>query len=224
LPCPSCRGCLTNKRSLLGEKLVRKLPKICCKFEGCTFERTALELVIQHEEMSCLHRLIPCAYCDHGIALNTYIDHMKTIHSTNTVKFAGFNKTMELNMKISNTPWDELVIEVEKDIPTIPQADFMLHWIKADVSCFYFWISCAGPKNSVKEYNFTIQVYNKEMRKNGNPVWIFQGYRQCVPFDLSHDDMKARKHCLMLDKDLIEEAVKGKDEGYLRLRLTIHGP
>ena len=47
-PCPVCRGKLLDTRSLAVENMLEQLPKIKCKNEGCTYERSDSQLVKKH--------------------------------------------------------------------------------------------------------------------------------------------------------------------------------
>merc|ERR1712029_432756 len=219
-PCLLCGGRLTDKRCHLVEKIVQKLPKISCKFEGCTFQRTSQELILQHEQ-KCPLRPIACAYCDITTSLNAYIEHMTSNHSSNIIShtFPGFDIAIEIQVSTSFTVYGQMIIKVEND-SQLP--NFRFDWIdNFRVSSFFFWISCVGPNNAADEYKFTLQVYNGQAFKKGKIDFLFEGVRRCVPCDISHAEMKARKQCLMVDSTLIEEATKGNDD-CLSLRLMIH--
>ena len=49
-PCPVCKGKLIDARNWAVEKMLEKLPKTKCKYEGCTFSRSDTQLVKNHEE------------------------------------------------------------------------------------------------------------------------------------------------------------------------------
>ena len=53
--CPTCRGKLSDKRIIPLEKILEKLEKKKCKFDGCNFERNNPALVADHEE-NCSHK------------------------------------------------------------------------------------------------------------------------------------------------------------------------
>ena len=73
--CPVCRVPLADRRNLSQESLVEKLPgKITCKFQGCDFKRSNKEAVNKHEEESCEHRYVPCAYCHDEVGMKHIID------------------------------------------------------------------------------------------------------------------------------------------------------
>jgi len=176
--------------------------------------------VLQHEQ-NCPQRPIPCAFCDITTALHAYIDHMTSMHSTSIISymFPGFDTAIEVHLPTSFSVYGQMIIKVEND-SQLPH--FRFDWIDNFCgSSFFFWISCVGPNNTADKYKFTLQVYNGEAFKKGKIDFLFEGVRRCVPCDISHAEMKARKQCLMVDSTLIEEATKGNDD-CLSLRLMIH--
>ena len=62
-PCSVCRGRLTDTRNLAVENMLEQLPKIKCKYEGCTFQRSNGELVKRHEDEECRERPVRCEFC-----------------------------------------------------------------------------------------------------------------------------------------------------------------
>ena len=55
--CPVCRGELGNRRSLIAEKILCKLPLVSCKFVArCSFAKAEVAAVQRHEYI-CAHRL-----------------------------------------------------------------------------------------------------------------------------------------------------------------------
>jgi len=209
-PCPVCGGKLTDKRCHVVEKIVQKLPKVCCKFEGCTFQKTNEEFVLKHEQ-NCSRRLIPCPYCDIDTAINSCVEHYKSVHDSKVTKFrlgvAKRYQTMNLHK----------IIEIEDDSP---HPHFKMNSMCLEEGTFFFWISCIGPKNLSKAYKFTLQVSSRQASED-NKDFIFEGTRRCVPFDISNDEMKATKLCLMLGLDEIKEIAIGNDEAFFGIRLTI---
>ena len=63
--CPTCRGKLSDKRNIPLEKILEKLDKKKCKFDGCPFERNSSALVTEHEE-NCSHKTFKCRWSEHG--------------------------------------------------------------------------------------------------------------------------------------------------------------
>ena len=51
-PCPVCRGKLVDTRCLALENMLEQLPKIKCKYEGCTFGRSNDELLSEERGRS----------------------------------------------------------------------------------------------------------------------------------------------------------------------------
>ena len=68
-PCPVCRGKLLDTRSLAVENMLEQLPKIKCKNEGCTFERSDDQLVKRHED-ECRERPVKCEFCQETFAMS----------------------------------------------------------------------------------------------------------------------------------------------------------
>merc|ERR1719259_694263 len=54
-PCPECRGALTEARNVTFGRMLDKLPKNKCKFDGCQFKKAELAIVKKHE-VDCPYR------------------------------------------------------------------------------------------------------------------------------------------------------------------------
>ena len=78
-PCPVCRGKLLDVRNLAVESMLAKLPKIKCKYEGCTFERWDGELVKTHED-ECKEKPVKCEHCKKAVAMSKLYSHLETEH------------------------------------------------------------------------------------------------------------------------------------------------
>ena len=61
-PCPECRGALTEARNVTFERMLDKLPKNKCKFDGCQFKKAELDIVKKHE-VDCPYRLVTVFCC-----------------------------------------------------------------------------------------------------------------------------------------------------------------
>merc|ERR1712156_148480 len=77
--CPTCKVLLDNKKSLLAEQLIAKLP-MTCKFkeEGCRFVSSNIE-TSRHEKEECPKRLVKCIdqACGKSLTISDFVDHVK---------------------------------------------------------------------------------------------------------------------------------------------------
>ena len=78
-PCPVCRGKLVDTRCLAVENILEQLPKVKCKYEGCTFERSNGDLVKEHED-ECREKPVKCETCKEPIAMSKLVGHLETKH------------------------------------------------------------------------------------------------------------------------------------------------
>ena len=199
--CPVCRKAMKNRRSVTLESMLENVPKkVNCKFDGCDFKRSDGEAVKRHED-GCENRYVPCAFCDDKIGQKSLAAHIRANHHKTVVKCTspiysrknGLVKTQAV-----------LVSSVVSDTGQ----QFLLNWCTLDEVSKLFWISYSGPKDSAASFKYTLQVCSKENKK----VFLFEGTRRCVPCDLSHDEIRAKRWALVLDNDLIEDATRADNK------------
>jgi len=179
--CPVCKANLSNRRNLTSEKIVEKLPKVQCKLEGCSIKKSEGEAVKRHEE-NCEYRHIPCAHCDDKVPLKNIAEHVNVHNGNRTSTLRGFSTSM--NARISTTLVNgQIVYRVEAN----DQPRFLSNWqVSEDGITMYYWIAFVGPKESAKNFMYTLKVGEP----NGAGRYLFKGTRRCVPCDLSHAEMK----------------------------------
>jgi len=175
------------------EKMVEKLPKVQCKFEGCGFKKSDGEAVKKHEE-NCEYRHIPCAKCDVKVPLKNIADHVIN-HNDVGSSFREFSTTQNRWVTVQNS---QCVHRVEaNDHPT-----FLDNWqATEDGHALYYWIAFVGQKECAKNFMYTLKV-GKANKDGRHP---FEGTMRCVPCDLSHSDMQKSRCCLMLNRELLED-------------------
>ena len=79
-----------------------------------------------------------------------------------------------------------------------------------------FWISYIGAKDSARKYKYTMRVKASE----NSQKYHSEGTKWCVPCDLSPEEVKRKVCAIFLDKELVEEAMRGNNDK-LWLNLTI---
>jgi len=195
--CPVCKANLTNRRNLTSEKIVEKLPKVQCKYEGCDFKKSDGEALKKHEDNNCEYRHVPCARCDDKVPLKNIADHVINHNFTPGSNFTEFSTT-QIRWVTTNAQNLQSVFRVDaKDHPT-----FLDNWqASEDDNAVYYWISFVGAKESAQKFMYTLKVGEA----NGAGRYPFEGTTFCVPCDLSHDNMKKYKCCLMLNRELLKE-------------------
>ena len=88
--CPVCRGRLTGKRNLGMEKIIAKIPKKKCRYQTCTFSRSDIELVTEHEA-DCPERDVKCALCPMPTCtqpLSSIQDHLVSAHDQELANYS----------------------------------------------------------------------------------------------------------------------------------------
>jgi len=58
-------------------------------------------------------------------------------------------------------------------------------------------------------------------RKLVEPNYLFTGTRECVSCEVSHEDMKKKKEALLINKTLLEKAVKDPKKNRFTLKIMI---
>jgi len=213
--CPMCRSNLSNRRNLPLEKMVEKLPKVKCKFEGCSFKKSDTEAgkkTVKKHEKNCQYRHIPCVYCDNKVPLKNIADHV-TNH-TGAVTFRGFSISRNSSKTCRKKSYQCVYRVEDNDEPT-----FLNNWEVLKDGIAMYWISFVGAKESAKNYMYTLKL--GEANETGR--YPFEGTRFCAPCDISHADMKKSKCCLVLDKELIKDVsyVEGNQRKF-NFTVSIH--
>jgi len=237
-PCPICRGQLTEKRSFVIEKIIDKFPKTPCKFEGCSFSKADRELVIYHE-IGCANRLVDCGLCESAqVNLSSLPEHLETVHKR-AIFDMPYPGEMELEAPVGNSWKIQHVVKVKipEKIRLVPadreqnrpgtnaflthDLTFLFNSLKTADNSYFFWVASTKAPQAAKNYKYTLKIQKSADKKAGIKGYLFSGTRSCVPCDISHQAMKARKCCLQIENELIQEATFGND-GRLEFRISIH--
>ena len=219
--CPVCRKDLQHRRSMGMESMVENLPnKVLCKYDGCDFKRSDTGAVKKHEE-ECENRHVPCAYCDDKVGLKRLTDHLINQHQGGkqlldsdekfTVPFeVWINKkkdTIQMNFKVTND--------------LIGPQNFIINVCSFDEVTRIFWVAHIGSKDSALNYKYTLQIENYQEGQNAaKKGYEFECTRKCVPCDLSHEDVKTERCAIMLERSLIEKAIKEDYKFCFRLSIS----
>jgi len=197
--CPLCRGKLTDTRSLAVENFLEKLPKIRCKYDGCTFERSEKQLVKNHEDQDCREKPVKCRLCPESVAMSKMVSHLKTKHNRKSVGLTIMNK--ELGVWTSN-PW-RVGIEEQATHPLSKvnnDLEVILNWESYDENIKMFWISLTGTAKEAKKYEYTLKLLNKDVKEV-----IATKKTECLSCDMSSHDVK-KATALFLTRDDMKQA------------------
>jgi len=215
-PCPVCRGKLTEARNLVVENMLEQLPKIKCKNEGCTFERSSGELVKTHEDV-CRERPVKCEFCQEPVALSKLVGHLQTKHNRPPLEYhnlgveeEGYKVGLEWNGSYPLT-------KVNNDL------QFLFNWKDYDANAKMFWISLCGTQKEAKEYEYTIKIESSAEKKAGRVKFLLTGTGECLSCDLSHEDVKQKpteNRVMLFPRGILEKAAEGNDNK-LQWRLVI---
>ena len=93
---------------------------------------------------------------------------------------------------------------------------FLMNWHTLLEGGKMFWISYIGAKDSARKFKYTMQVKASE----NSQKYHSEGTKWCVPCDLSLEEVKRKVCAIFLDKELVEEAMRGNNDK-LWLNLTI---
>ena len=91
LPCPVCRGKLTDTRNFALENVLEQLPKVKCKYEGCNFQKSDAQQIKIHQKEECRERPVICAIasCQKPIAMSKLFGHLETKHDKKPLSLKG---------------------------------------------------------------------------------------------------------------------------------------
>jgi len=184
------------------EGMLERIPyKAKCKFDGCDFKRSDVEAVKKHEE-GCEKRYVPCAYCDDKIGQKELVEHVLNKHY-NGRPIQKSNLLFYWNKKDTSRKL-QTVVEHE-------EGHFVMNRCPLDEVSNLFWISFIGPKNLASSFKYTMHVQkNKTEKKN----YAFEATRDCIPCDMSHEDVKKGRCALMLENGLIDAVSKEDGKVY----------
>jgi len=212
-PCPLCRKKLVDTRNLAVENLLGQLPKIKCKNEGCTFERSDSQLVKRHEDEECRERLGKCEICQEPIALSKLVGHLGTKHGKKPLGYPNLGDTKEIRNSLA---WNgHFPLKVNNDL------EFMFNWKSYDTKATMFWVSFCGSPAEAKDFEYTIKI-ESAADKNGRTRYALSGTGECLSCEVSHEEAKMKATEVMIfSKDILAKAAEGNDKNKLEWRLQI---
>jgi len=211
LPCPVCRGKLTDARSLAVEDILEQLPKIKCKYEGCTFGRSDDQIVKKHEN-ECKDRLIACRICLKAISLSKLYGHLENEHYKIPVGYTNLGQELTLFSVWTKNPHAHgvtLLGKVNNDL------EFVLNLAPYDENVTMFWISLFGTATKANEYEYTLTLKNKDRTKI-----LATKTTECLSCDMSRADVKKKGMVLLLSLEDLKQA-ENNDHAIALLSWTV---
>ena len=188
-PCPVCYGKLTDKRCLMVERMLDRLPKKkCVNYPECSFQRIDHEAVLDHQE-DCRHRKAPCGICGHSVPMSNLNNHLKDEHG-------------ELPY---NTQYWQLLFgsETHKMLQGPPGDQFYFNKMCLNDHNMMLWVSYNGSRKDNRKYQFSIEVVDEDDQM------VLSCTKFCVPCDMSRDVIKDKFLGVVINKDLALEVNTG---------------
>ena len=217
-PCPECRGKLTDARNVALEKMLEKLPKIKCKYDGCTFERSDVELVRIHEDEDCKEKPVKCELCPESIVLSKLFSHLEINHGKTPCRDTTLGSGWSLH-----TFQDGLHKQVSLLGKVNNDLEFIINRECYDMNVTMFWISLCGTPKEAKKYEYTIMIKSAADRKAGREKYISMGTRKCMSCTVSHEDVKKNAEgTLLFSRKMLEKEAEEDDEKKLRWTVVIN--
>jgi len=185
-PCPVCRGKLTDVRNMACEDMLKNLPKIRCKHNGCTFQRLDAQLVKIHEDEECKEKLVQCKLCPQSIALSQLFSHLKTKHQQrpNTVKLSA-RHVGKLLEKYG--------------------CEFITNLTIYDENVSLSWVSLCGPPKEARKYEYTVKIASSEEAADAGK-FILVGTGDCTSCVVSREEfLKPPKEAVFISRRILQE-------------------
>jgi len=227
-PCPVCRGALTDRRSLLIEKVLDTFPKIRCKYSGCSFAMASQDKVTEHEE-DCRLRMLPCLICGKLIALLNFTTHLRSEHDDDTDGYDASNWDMgnPQTIRVSfmgNVCWESTYLVVRDYGPH--NIDFIFCFYLMSnmkpiyVKMYLFWIYHNQSKHDDQKYKYTIILKSEKARREGKDVNLLEHTAFCQPLDVSVQSIMKNQSFLAISHNLVSDAMEDYDEWRFTVRIT----
>jgi len=206
-PCPVCNGKLTDKRCMMMEKLLDKLPKTKCIYPECSFQRCDPQAVLDHQE-DCIHRIVECGNCGEMWAMSSLNQHLETQHDREFYRAVQPKWVWEITF-MEEGQW----MMLGPQNTTLENVSFYYNAVVLDDKNTMEWISYNGPKKDRKKYQFSIEVLSTE-----DPMKVvFSCTKFCVPCDISHEDVKGNHLGVIINKGLVQEVNTEADDDLNKL-------
>jgi len=196
-PCPVCRGKLTDARNMVVENILEQLPKIKCKHEGCTFQKSDGQQVKVHEE-ECRERPVICAVasCQKPIAMSKLYGHLKTKHGWKW-KPLGY-KSLGQESKFE---WTSKKGRGLFPLGKVNDLEFIFNRESYGQNIVMFWISLNGSAKEANQFEYTLKLWNKNRTKI-----LALKTTECLSTTMSHDNVVREATALLLTQDDLKKA------------------
>ena len=137
--------------------MLEQLPKIKCKNEGCTFEKSNGQLVRRHED-ECMERPVKCEDCKEPVAMSKLVGHLQTKHHRQPLTYTNLGEEW----------WYSVVLEWNGSYPLTKvnnDLQFLFNWKGYDANAKIFWISLYGTPQEAKKYEYTIKIVSSSEKR-----------------------------------------------------------
>ena len=193
-PCPVCRCKLTDARNMVVENILEQLPKIKCKHEGCTFQKSDGQQVKIHEE-ECRQRPVTCAIClDWKIAMSKLFGHLETKHGWKPLCYTSLGQEFLFKLRTNLQQGFFPLVKVN-------DLEFIVNREPYDENIVMFWISLNGSAQEANQYEYTLRLWNKDRTK----VLALKS-TECWSTAMSCDYVKRKATALFVTRDDMKEA------------------
>jgi len=203
-PCPVCRGKLTDTRNFALENILEQLlPKIKCKYSGCTFLKSDAQQVKIHEE-ECKQRPVACEYCWMDIAMSKLFSHLVTKHGMTPY---GSKTSVGQEFGIRTLINGRGFIPLRK----VNDLEFIFNFEYHSENIVMFWISLNASTKEARKYQYTLTLLNREHSKA-----LALKSSECLSTTMSHDNVRRKATALLLPRDDMKKA-ENNDELWWRV-------
>jgi len=216
IKCPNCWE-IMNRRSVMAENIVKKLPKSKCLFETCSFARADTQVVENHQA-TCVHRPILCYTCYESVPVSGMKSHLLTVHESQT-----WTVRCGQILNVNYPTWsghgtifsDPVTLQLNDGLT----CDFYLN-MTAEQGRYLFWVTHTWTRNDSNDqlykYTVTLNVLKKG-GASGMAIGSFTGF--CTSHDCHPTSTKKSMFCLVVPEDVVEKATNA--EGRFELNTTI---
>merc|ERR1712223_1287545 len=195
--CPTCKVLLDNKKSLLAEQLISKLP-MTCKFkeEGCRFVSSNVEMS-RHEKEECPKRLVKCIDqpCGKSLMISNFVDHVKIMKhaiegsrtflpSKYSFTLNSFFQVQEQDMYQNFKQWPSFHFQ------TFDDHHFYQCLIRKD-NLWFTWMYVIRPPEVPDKYK--CKLIMRQQNKDTESSWL----SECIPVENNPVEsfLQGHQHC-----------------------------
>ena len=140
------------------ENILEQLPKIKCKHEGCTFQKSDGQQVKIHEE-ECRQRPVTCAIClDWKIAMSKLFGHLETKHGWKPLCYTSLGQEFLFKFR-TNLQQGFFPLGKVNDLEVIFNRE------PYGENIAMIWISLNGSAQEANQFEYTLKLWNKDRTK-----------------------------------------------------------